>query len=1036
MSDKPVFSNHAPDDGDQSVYKAQDVNYLGFLEAQLRDLQGVATLAYELIQNADDVKDRHGAPRSSRISFDVRDEALIVEDDGVFRSVDFERLQNIAGGGKRAEAETTGAFGLGFIAVYQVTDAPEIFSGGRHWIIRPQAPPEQRIEEREAETTGTRIRLPWAFDEASEVRRSLRMPAIRREQLDQFAQTIAEAIELAALFLRQLKLLEVRREGELVRRIERMDAGEGRLRLKDETGRTASWLLFQGDFAAEAERLREQYAWQIEAKRSSEVRLALPVEQRLQHGRLFAVLPTETRTPLPFHINADFYPTTDRKRIHLEEGYQAEWNRAALLAVAEVLAARLEMLPQELGAEGLWHVLQQVAETERQAQTGDLAPIFAAFWQALAPLLSETALLYTAQGAWVKPAEARLVEGVAAQEALPLLEALQIPVVDAVLAPYAALMQRAEVGARMLAMEDLVAALNRVGLTHSTPLFEAPEFLQSPDALQRLWALVDALLIDQPTPQAWDAALAAIGRCAVVLSEMMTLERLDRIYRGKEEARTLFPDVAWVHEMAPANGFPGRYVPNFGVRQAVDRLAEAPVEQLEEAWRAGRLDIRRLFRWFESQQIEIFVEDVALQREIPRLPLYPVEGHLRPLGDLYVPGGFEDPLGLPVVVELDWFGGRRQFLQDLGLQQLDFESYIEHALPLALEQDRDLPSDGRHELLQLLARRLGQIRDDEALRERLSRLPLIPSMDGSFRAPLEVYASRDVIQLLGEQVHVAEPAPNSAVEALYEWLGVQQRAATDGIVAHLLATGRAWDGQKPDEATTFAVRRAWQELDTRLQAGEIGPEALAPLREQPVVLDREGRLQRPDALFFMDSAEHEALFPAVAEQLLSPDGEAAAALAAAGVRPLSQAAQLQVAEAVDLREDEALQERIVRRQPLLRRVLAAEGGPDLERWRPELLDTLRVLRAGRLTVQYRLAVGDELLASKPEAVAAHLDPEANTLYVSYEAQHAPWPAIARELALAIKQERVAGGLAIAIREVLAAPSAKEAGEMLDELGYP
>ena len=38
---------------DEFIYKPQDVNYLGFLEAQLRDLGGIATLAYELIQNGD-----------------------------------------------------------------------------------------------------------------------------------------------------------------------------------------------------------------------------------------------------------------------------------------------------------------------------------------------------------------------------------------------------------------------------------------------------------------------------------------------------------------------------------------------------------------------------------------------------------------------------------------------------------------------------------------------------------------------------------------------------------------------------------------------------------------------------------------------------------------------------------------------------------------------------------------------------------------------------------------------------------------------
>ena len=43
-------------------YLSQGVDYLGFLEAKLRDLRGIATLACELIQNADDVKDEQGEP--------------------------------------------------------------------------------------------------------------------------------------------------------------------------------------------------------------------------------------------------------------------------------------------------------------------------------------------------------------------------------------------------------------------------------------------------------------------------------------------------------------------------------------------------------------------------------------------------------------------------------------------------------------------------------------------------------------------------------------------------------------------------------------------------------------------------------------------------------------------------------------------------------------------------------------------------------------------------------------------------------------
>ncbi|MFW5942817.1 MAG: sacsin N-terminal ATP-binding-like domain-containing protein, partial [Chloroflexota bacterium] len=722
------------------TYKSQDVNYLGFLEAQLRDLQGIDTLAYELIQNADDVRDEHGLPQTTWLTFDVTDEALVVENDGVFRPVDFERLQNIAGGGKRQEAGTTGAFGLGFIAVYQITDAPEIFSNGIHWTIRPQAPPDRRIQERRVETEGTRFRLPWAFDDASPVRRTLRIEAVRPQDLDHYADAIAGAIELAALFLQQLQVLEVRRNGKLVRRIEREAVATHQIVLHDSRGAPTTWLLFQGHFGQEANALREQYAWQIETQRHSDVRLALPADMPHRPGRLFAVLPTDTTFPLPGYISADFFPTTDRKRIHFDGGYQARWNEAAMRCAAETLAQNLSLLPDLLGHRGLWQLLQKAAETEQMVADDLLPAAFASFWRALAPHLSKAPIAYTATEEWRPAPDVRLVTR---EAAIPLLLALHIPVAHPDLIPYVGLLQRDAVGARQLSIEDLRSGLQRVDLTRPTPLHDAPAPLRSLDAWQEVWALIDRLLDRSPGPRERAAALEQLGRYALVLGDSMILFPLNRVYRGGSEARALFPDVPWVHPALPPDTFPGRYVQQFGARQAVERLAETPIDRLEDAWRMGRLDLSRLFRWFESRQIEIFADDPSLQKEIRRLPLCPVEGELRPLGDLYLPGGFEDPLRVAGIIDLQALGGRREFLRDLGVRELDFDAYLHSYLPRLFDQDPDLPSDALHRLAQLLARRLGQFRDDDELQEILSRLPLVACMDGSFRPANVVYESRE-----------------------------------------------------------------------------------------------------------------------------------------------------------------------------------------------------------------------------------------------------------------------------------------------------
>jgi hypothetical protein len=1012
------------------TYKAQDVNYLGFLEAQLRDLQGIDTLAYELIQNADDAKAENGRSPTT-ITFDITDEALIVSNDGVFRPLDFARLQSVAGGDKRTEVDTTGAFGLGFIAVYQVTDAPEIFSSGRHWQIQPDAPAERRIRQRRLETSGTRLRLPWAFDAASPVRRTLRLPAIRPEQLDNFAAQISAAIETAALFLRQLQTLTVRRNGVLVRQIERQTDGQNELRLRDDGGKTAVWLLLHGDFAALAAALRTRYEWQIEAHRRSQVRLALPLHNPVSAGRLFAVLPTETTTPLPFHINADFFPTIDRKRIHFDNGYQAEWNEAAVACAAAIIADHLAALPAKVGPAALWRLLQQVAEAERLATVGELPAVFATFWQKVAPLLPLTPLVYTAQGEWRLPAAARLLPGwvgetgVSLETAVSLLTALDIPIVHPDLRPTLAVMGRPEVGCPPLTVEDVAAALAKANFTRSRPLYEAPPFLATLDAWQLLWHLLAGLLKRLERPAAQTAALDALNRCALVLTDRMLLVRPNRVYRGRAEARALFPDVDWLHESVPTDTFPGRFVTSFGVRQAVDLLAEMPDDQLAEAWRLGRLDLPRLWRWFEAEQIEILADDPSLRAAIRRLPLCPAAGELRPLAHLYLPGGFEDPLKLAGLVDLAALGGRSQFLRDLGVPELTFAAYVQRELPRVLVQHPDLPSDARQQLLQLLATRLGEIRDDDVLQTELGELPLIPCMDGVFRAARHVYATREVIALLGDHVYIAEPAESQAVQSLYAWLGVRIEPTAADIAQSLLALARTWAATPLDTAAQTRAAQCWQKLNDRPLPADI----ISLLRGQPVMPNRRHILTRPDHLFWPDQAEISGKFTGLDEYLL-PETLWGAAVAAVGVRPLSAAVQRHLIHPTTMVEDPTLAAHIAGRRPLLERLLPPAEGDDPAAF----LDSLRVWKTPSLQIEYRLPIGDEYLSTAPETAAARLDSKTNRLLVVETAGERPWPVIARELALTLTAGGPVGMLALGLKEILAAETYESAAQVLAELG--
>ncbi|MCB9419045.1 MAG: hypothetical protein H6667_04540 [Ardenticatenaceae bacterium] len=1012
---------------EQFIYKPQDVNYLGFLEAQLRDLGGIATLTYELIQNGDDAL---GDKSATTLAFSVTDEALIVENDGIFRLIDFERLQNIASGGKRAESGVTGAFGLGFIAVYQVTDAPEIFSNGRHWIIRPDAPAEQRIQERQVETSGTRFRLPWAFNGRSPVRRALNLEAIHPDQLDDFAAEMAAAIEQAALFLQRLQRLEVWRNGRLLKRIERTTAGS-QLILRDEIGQETIWLLLNGEFAAEP--LRDRYPWQIEAKRHNRVQMALPTAPLSQPGRLYAVLPTDSTTPLPFPINADFFPTIDRKRIHFGSGYQAEWNQAAIQGAANLLAHDFDELPAQLGPAGLWHLLQKLADTHHLAERGELPAVFTAFWETTAPLLPAKPILFTVQNQWVLPAEGRLLGRVGEDEkTITLLTALGIPIIHPDLIPYQNFMRQPEIATPPLTATDIAAALIQAGLNKPTPLYEAPPFLRRLEDWQTLWVLLDGLLNRLHHPAEKETALAALAPCALALTQTTTLTRLNRTYRSQPEAQLLFPDVDWLHDSITADQFPGHAVSCFGVRQAVERLAEMPPDQLEQEWRLGRLDLAALFRWFESQPIEIFADDPALQRDICRLPLGPVGGELRPLAHLYIPGGFTDPLQLAGLVDVAALSGRPQFLRDLGVRELDFDTYVRTEIPRVMARHPDLPSDARHRLVQLLAQRLGEIRDDEDLQDQLSRLPLVACLDGSFRPANEVYATRDVMALLGERVHIAEPAASQSIRALHRWLGVRDEPAAEDIVQSLAAISRQWPDRPLDRPTQNVVRQSLAYLNTGLAQEKINPQALTPLHDLNVIPNQHHILTRPAHLLQADQPDLAAQFEGIESCLLPPGDDWGAITAVFGIRPLSQVVALQIVTTGEI-TDPARRKQITSRLPLIQRLLQAEG---VAGQAAAFLGHLHVVKTAHLHVQYRLSIGDKTLLTPPETVLVKLDSSANVLYVSDELDNFPWTAVARELALAVKPGQPVGGLAMGIRAVLTAVTPAEAAQILDELGCP
>ena len=108
----------------------------------IRDYPFDMTILKELLQNADDAKatkmhvildmrthsDEHLL--SDRMAETFRDQLLLVWNDSVFSEEDLKGIQSLGLGSKRSDSETIGQYGIGFNAVYHLTDCPSFLTGG------------------------------------------------------------------------------------------------------------------------------------------------------------------------------------------------------------------------------------------------------------------------------------------------------------------------------------------------------------------------------------------------------------------------------------------------------------------------------------------------------------------------------------------------------------------------------------------------------------------------------------------------------------------------------------------------------------------------------------------------------------------------------------------------------------------------------------------------------------------------------------------------------------------------------------------
>lgn len=832
------------------------IPYLGFLSGRLGDLAGYATMANELIQNADD------ATGATAISFDVTDAALIVDNNGVFTDCgeqhltdcpwlklpekghrcDFHRFRLTSSHDKANEDEVTGAFGIGFISVYQITDHPELISSNRHWRLRPELPETERIlvlSDYPADFVGTRFILPWAFDASSTLRQQPSFDIVTREKIQDLLNTLTKALFSAVIFLKKIQVIELKENGKTVKRIERL-IDKNQVVIEDEKGQTQLWHVFEGDFKNHVVTLKKDYPTKIHAKRSTIVQIAFPeAGVKFDDGLYHATLPTQDLVGLPMHINATFFPSSDRKSLLLDDTYKAEWNYAAIRGAAETLLAVLPKLPECMGHEGLWKLFdrayslfeQKFSQDKKHALTKNI------FWETIRDSIKLYPVLYTSAGEWRNLDEARLLNDKKDESVcLPVLEQMGAQIVHPDLNSYFNVLRKLNVN--FLDSFYLASRLTELGLVDTLDLNEAPVWLQPAENRELLGKEISLLLGRLTRPLDKQEASQQLSKCTLALSQEGRLCPPYYLRKGSRETVALF-NILNAQKVFLGSDNPegiSQLVSEFSVEDAAELLEKAPVEERTEIWLRNPSEWIMVFKWMEENFAQ-FRNNTELKNRISNLEIWPSGTSLCSLTKLAIPGNFVDPLDLASVIDGRFLQECRRFIiDDLHAQPLDVRTYAKVWVKKAFEPGGHIPPEKRQKLNLVLAEKIGELLISHEAQQALASCPLVLCVDKEYYQPNETYfiENDDIEDLLGSDIHVAHWlgfANPQGVKKLWEWLGVKSEPRPSDVVQRIrnivhngpptpenratiqkifLALGRRWP--KPDFPNTGIRAEEYTEL--------------------------------------------------------------------------------------------------------------------------------------------------------------------------------------------------------------------------------
>jgi hypothetical protein len=787
-------------DGFESLSKMSD--HVGNLANVLSVLGGPTTILHELTQNADD------AMTATRVTFTVTSAELIAWNDGEFstcgeqrhavcpwkletgRSCDLHSFRTFAGRHKSHDVDTTGAFGVGFTSVYQITDHPELITGGYHLVLDENADETHRIAVcpgqcgRNHQASGTTFYLPWATEQ-TELRMALGAQVVTEGDIELLEAAFLNRAAEALLFLKRVTEIEIstRADSAVVTRTRADD----QVSITD--GRTVSaWLFLEGEYDTSKD-LKATFP-QIDSNRSEHVTVALPVGEVVE-GLVYGGLPTQTKLGWSGHVNASFYPREDRKGVLFDDGtYRSDWNRDLIDSAAALIQKNLGYASDVIGLDATWELIRDFELAGRRGAAHEEA--FKPFFERVKDGISDLPIMRTISGAVRPPRGCLVPQSTDEYQARSILIDLDLPIVDAGLRATIMSLTYTAYGMEQLKATHLVDALVEHEVVEP---WHPSTGRYATDGMEQLLATME-LLLSRSSSVEVDARVPAIVPCIdgrfAPAESTVSIDEVDRPL-FVELGQDLIVDVARLEQLSPTLV---EHCPELDVATALDIFENADEEKLGAA-------AERILSWLGDRGFDLQLG--ANRSRTAALAIYPSSiGGLKPLTELSLPSDFADELGLADLVDVSRVRGHSDLLRTLGARELNAVDYMVNVVVPVADGETFSDHETLDQILRIVHQARPQLEEDRRASASVREAQLVLCTDGDVRRAAEVHLPNAAVELIDSGAPIADVShlPDYLVDTLV-WLGVGVTPGWD--LLNTAALRLSMDGHDPDPAVVLSV---------------------------------------------------------------------------------------------------------------------------------------------------------------------------------------------------------------------------------------